>query len=106
MYISRNNLSSLNFLENVYCKNLLSFWAINNKLTDYNDILKLPFKNKLNKINLKGNKINNIDNLLDFIKHFPNLKELIMEDNPINLENPENQKIIKEIKKTNIELVI
>ena len=86
MYISRNNLSSLSFLENVFCENLVSFWAINNNLTNYDDILKLPFKEKINKINLKGNKINNIDNLLDFIKHFPNLKELILLDNPINKE--------------------
>ena len=75
-------------------------------MTNYNDILELPFKEEIEKINLKGNKINNIDNLLDFIKHFPNLKELIMVDNPINLENPKNQKIIKEIEKTNIKLVI
>ena len=64
MYISRNNLSSLNFLKNIYCKNLVSFWAINNNLSNYNDILYLPFKEKIEIINLKGNKIKKIDDLL------------------------------------------
>ena len=104
IYISRNNLSSLSFLENVNCKNLVSFWAINNNLTNYDDILNLPFKENINKINLKGNKINNIDNLLDFIKHFPNLEELILLDNPIDKENLKYKQIINEIK--NIKLVI
>ena len=53
LYISRNNLSSLSFLKNVFCENLVSFWAIENNLTDYNDILKLHFKDKIEKINLK-----------------------------------------------------
>ena len=51
MYISRNNLTSLKFLKNIRCKNLVSFWAINNKLTNYNDILELPFKEEIEKIN-------------------------------------------------------
>ena len=106
MYISRNNLTSLKFLKNVHCENLVSFWAINNKLTNYNDILELPFKEEIEKINLKGNKINNIDNLLDFIKHFPKLKELILKDNPINIKNPHYKKIINEVKNKKINLVI
>ena len=106
MYISRNNLTSLKFLKNIRCKNLVSFWAINNKLTNYNDILELPFKEEIEKINLKGNKINNIDNLLDFIKHFPKLKELILKDNPINMKNPCCEKIINEVKNKKINLVI
>ena len=64
MYISRNNLSSLKFLKDVICKNLESFWAINNNITDYNDILELPYKSNIIKINLKGNKIKYIDDLL------------------------------------------
>ena len=46
LYISRNNLSSLKFLDNVNCPNLIEFWSINNNLTDYHDILKLQFKRK------------------------------------------------------------
>ena len=106
LYISRNNLSSLSFLKNIFCENLVSLWAINNNLTDYNDILNLPFKDKIKKINLKNNKINNIDNLLKFVKDFPKLKELVLINNPIDLESPINKKIIKEIKKKNIDISV
>ena len=102
LYISRNNLSSLSFLKNVFCKNLVSFWAIDNKLTDYKDILNLRFKDKIEKINLKKNKISNIDNLLSFVKYFPNLKELNLLDNPIDLDEIKNKEIINKIKKKNI----
>ena len=106
LYISRNNLSSLSFLENVFCENLVSFWAIENNLTDYNDILKLPFKDKIEKINLKKNKISNIDNLLNFVKEFPSLKELVLLDNPIDLDKQENKQITKEIKMKNIDISV
>ena len=75
-------------------------------MTNYNDILELPFKEEIEKINLKGNKINNIDNLLDFIKHFPKLNELVLKDNPINIKNPYYKKIINEVKNKKINLVI
>ena len=85
-----------------FCKNLVSFWAIDNKLTDYKDILNLRFKDKIEKINLKKNKISNIDNLLSFVKYFPNLKELNLLDNPIDLDEIKNKEIINKIKKKNI----
>ena len=106
LYISRNNLSSLSFLKNVFCENLVSFWAIENNLTDYNDILKLHFKDKIEKINLKKNKISNIDNLLNFVKEFPSLKELVLLDNPIDLDKQENKQIIKEIKMKSIDISV
>ena len=106
MYISRNNLSSLKFLKDVICKNLESFWAINNNITDYNDILELPYKSNIIKINLKGNKIKYIDDLLEFTKKFPNLKELILLDNPINMNNSKYKKIINEIKIKDISVTI
>jgi len=106
MYVSRNNLSSLKFLKDVNCSNLESFWAINNNLTNYNDILSLPHKENIKKINLKGNKIKYIDDLFEFIKNFPNLNELILIDNPINMNNSRYKKIINEIKKKNINIII
>ena len=108
LYISRNNLSSLKFLDKVKCPNLIEFWAINNNLTDYHDILKLPFKKTIKKINLKGNKINNIKDLMKFISFFPNLKELILINNEINIDEPNNKKIIEDIKNEykNLNLVI
>ena len=108
LYISRNNLSSLKFLDKVNCPNLIEFWAINNNLNDYHDILKLPSKKKIKKINLKGNKINNINDLMKFISFFPNLKELILINNEINLDEPNNKKIIENIKNEykNLNLVL
>ena len=106
MYISRNNLSSLKFLNDVNCSNLEEFWSINNNIKDYNDILLLQHKNNIKKINLKGNKIKKIDDLLNFIEKFPNLEELTLLDNPINIEKPNYKKIIREITSKNINIII
>ena len=106
MYISRNNLSSLNFLKNIKCKNLVTFWTINNNLSDYNEILNLEFKEKIEDINLKGNRIKNIDNLLFFVEQFPSLKKLNLTYNPIDLESLENLKIIQKIKEKNIDISV
>lgn len=106
MYISRNNLSSLKFLKDVNCSNLEEFWSINNNIKDYNDILLLRHKNNIKNINLKGNKIKKIDDLLNFIEKFPNLEELTLLDNPINIEKPNYKKIIREITSKNINIII
>ena len=90
------------------CPNLVSFWARENNLTDYNDILKLKYKDKLKRINLKENNIDNIDNLLEFISNFPKLRLLILANNKINLDNPKNKQIIKDIKNKykNLEIIL
>ena len=108
LYVSRNNLSSLKFLDKVNCPNLIEFWAINNSLTDYHDILKLPYKKTIKKINLKCNKISNINDLMTFISHFPSLKELILINNEINIDDPKNIEIIVDIrsKYKNLNLII
>ena len=45
---------------------------------------------------------------MKFISFFPNLKELILINNEINLDKPNNKKIIEDIKKEykNLNLVI
>jgi hypothetical protein len=106
LYLSRNNLSSLSFLKNINCKNVVSFWAIKNNLTKFPDVKDISFKEKLKKMNLKENEIDNIDNLLEYIEHFPNLEELILEKNKINLNDPKNEKIIKLIRYKNIKIII
>ena len=108
IYLNKNNLSSLSFLKDMDCPNLVSFWARENNLTDYNDILKLKYKDKLKRINLKENNIDNIDNLLEFISNFPKLRLLILANNKINLDNPQNKQIIKDIKNKykNLEIIL
>ena len=99
LYLNRSNLSSLNFIDKISCPNLKSIWAIYNNLTDYNDIKKIQYKEKITNINLKGNKIQNIDNILEFISYFPCLKRINLDENKINLEDIKNKKIIEEVKR-------
>ena len=98
LYVSRNNLSSLDFLKNIHCENLYNFWAIQNNLTDYNDILKLEYKDNIEFLHLEENNISNIDNLFDFISKFPKIKELYLYSNRIDLNNLKNQRIIENIR--------
>ena len=97
LYLNRNNLSSLLFLKDIDCPNLVSFWAIINNITDYSPILKLKYKDKLKRINLKDNHIENIDNLIEFISNFKSLNLLILANNSIIL-NDQNKQILKDIK--------
>ena len=108
LYVSRNNLSSLDFLKDIHCKKLFKLWAIQNKLTDYNDILKLKYKDNIQIINLEQNKINNIDNLFEFISNFPSLTSLNLSSNTINLNDIKNKAIIEKIKETykNLNLIL
>ena len=104
LYISRNNLSSLKILKDIKCPKLFKLWAIENNLKDFNDILNLSYKDKLSIINLKNNKIKNINNLIEFISNFPSLTELVLSNNEINLDVPNNRKIINNIKNKYINL--
>ena len=98
LYVSRNHLFSLDFLKGIECEKLFKLWAIENNLTDYNDILKLKYKDNIQIINLEENKISKIDNLSEFISNFKNLKELNLSANQINLEDEKNKKIIDDVK--------
>ena len=108
IYLNKNNLSSLSFLKDMDWPNLVSFWARENYLTNYNDILNLKYKDKIKRINLKDNNIENIDNLIEFISKFPKLKLLILVNNKINLDNPKNRQIIEDIKSkyNNLQLIM
>ena len=107
LYLNRNNLFSLGFLKDLECPNLISFWAIENHLIDYNDLPKLKYKDKIQRINLKDNKIKNIDNLLEFISEFPNLEYLVLVNNEINWNEKKNNKLIEEVnnKYKNLKLI-
>ena len=108
LYVSRNNLSSLDFLKDIHCQKLFKIWAIQNNLKSYDDFLKLKFKSNIKIINLGINKIKNIDNLLEFISNFPLLEKLDISDNEFNLDCIENKSIIETIKNKykNLELIL
>ena len=99
LYLNRNNLSSLDFLEALECPNLISFWAIENHLISFNGLSKLKYKNNIKRINLKDNNIKNIDDedLSNFISQFENLNLLVLANNRINWDTSNNSKLIKKI---------
>ena len=84
LYISRNKLSSLSILKNIKFENLEKFWASFNNITDLKEIENLQSKETIQLINLKENKISDINNIFEILNPFTNLKELNLEDNPIN----------------------
>lgn len=102
-YVSRNHLKTLSFLKKVKFKNLEEFWASSNNITDLNEISLLQLKESIKKIDLKGNKITNIDNIIEIASQFKSLKEINLEDNQIEINN---DSIIKELKAKGIQLKI
>ena len=95
-YISRNKLTTLSFLEKLKFENLEEIWPSFNYLEDLKEIQYIQSKKTIKKISLKGNKIKNIDNILDIIKDFPSLREIILENNPINFIDENIKKKLKE----------
>ena len=102
LYLSGNKLNSLDFIDCLYCPNLLEIWLARNEIKEYEPLNK--YKN-LKKINLKENKIAQINNLESFVESLNNLKEMNLTCNQIDIKNKINKNIIKRIKKK-INLVI
>ena len=94
--LSWNNLISLSFLEIEKFWNLEEVHLSNNYLIEFK---KLRGCKGLKIINLKKNKINDINNLNEFLKEFPNIEKMILIDNNIDLDDIENEKIINKAKK-------
>lgn len=69
--------------------NLRGINASNNKFSSLEGLFSLPNKNKLEKINLFGNQIKEVD-LARLFTEFPNLKYLNLERNPLVAKNLEN----------------
>jgi len=63
--------------------------ASNNNFTRLDFLLTIPNKNKVEKINLFGNKISEVD-LARIFTEFPNLKYLNLDRNPLSAKNLEN----------------
>jgi hypothetical protein len=70
-------------------KNLRAINASNNNFTRLDGLFTLPNKNKVEKINLFGNKISEVD-LPRIFTEFPNLKYLNLDRNPLSAKNLEN----------------
>lgn len=67
-------------------QNLRGINASNNNFTKLEGLFTLPNKNKLEKINLFGNKIVEID-LSRLFSEFPKLKQINLANNPLRLKN-------------------
>jgi hypothetical protein len=107
IYLQGNGLDSLDFLQYLNCKNLKVLWLYKNYIQEYKSILEYKEKYKnMEDINLKYNKINNIDDIKDFVAKFPNFKFLYLSGNPINLDYFEQNAKKKEIKQINDKLYL
>ena len=69
--------------------NLRGLNASNNKFTNLAGLFTLPNKSKVEKINLFGNKISEVD-LARIFTEFPNLKYLNLDRNPLSAKNLNN----------------
>ena len=94
LYISLNNLSSLDFVNNLTCLRLKVFWGYSNKFKKFFPLTR--FK-ELEKINLSKNLISDISKLPEFIEKLEKLSIFDLSGNKIE-KNKENLDIIKKIK--------
>lgn len=105
IYLQGNSLDSLDFLQYLNCKNLKVLWLYKNYIHEYNIILKYSFY-ELEDINLKYNKIKNIDDIKDFVAELKYLKYLYLSNNPFNFYCSDKRAIEEEIKKINDKLLL
>ena len=106
-YFCRNKIKTLKYLEKIKFKRLEEFWAICNQITDITEIMYLRGKKNIKIINLKENQINNFDELIKIIRHFPKLEKLILKNNGIKSQKALKMKdTIKKEFKNNFEIII
>ena len=103
LYLNCNNLHSIEFIKNLHAPNIEKFSVFSNYIEDFEPLIK--YKNnfkKLKTIILKYNKIKNINNLQELINSYLDIKEIILKDNNIDINNYDVESIIKKIYKNNI----
>jgi Leucine-rich repeat (LRR) protein len=83
IYLQENNLTSLNFVENLELPFIKEFWLYNNLLTDFMPLKKYK---TLERIEMKNNKVNNLEELDTFIKYLPKLKKFNLIGNCIKYD--------------------
>ena len=100
LYVTGNYFCSLKPFENIEFNQLEEFFMKGDKnkgyLTDIKEINFLQGKANIEKIVLKQNKINNVEELVNIISNFPKLKILNLEDNHIEKEKIE--KVLEQLK--------
>jgi Leucine-rich repeat (LRR) protein len=101
LYITSNGFTTFKSFENIHFKKIEQIWARGDIkkgfITDITEINYFNRKEKIKQINLKKNKINNIEKLPSIIKNFPKLKILNVEDN--NIDYDKIKYVKEEIKK-------
>lgn len=101
LYMYGNYFTSFEKFEQIKFTRLEQYWSrgIKNKgfITDIKEMIHFNSKKNLQKITLKENQINNIEELVNIINLFPNLKIINLEDNGI--EQKRILKVLYEIRK-------
>ena len=95
IYLSRNNIHSLSFVEKLKAENLKEIFLHTCFLTEYYPLKK--FK-KLQRIYINDNYISEIDKLESLVDNLPDLFEISLFGNDIE-KNKKNLDILKSIKK-------
>ena len=99
-YFSKNKITNLNYIKDIKFKRLEKLCTTDNKITDIKEIMNIQNKKNIKIINLKGNNINNFNELLNIIYYFPKLEELLLVKNIIyKSEVVEMKKKIKNLYK-------
>ena len=96
LFISRNNIGSLSFVETLELPNIKDLYINNLDIEEFYPLVKYK---TLEKIYLRENYIRNIDKLELFIKELPKLILIDLERNDIDIKEEKNKKIIDSILK-------
>ena len=96
IYLSRNNIYSLNFVDKLELPKIKEFYINTAYIKEFAQLEKYK---TLKKIGLRENFIKNIDNLEVFVNKLPSLIEIDLERNDIDMNDEKNKKIIDSIHK-------
>ena len=80
-----------------------------NEIFDIKEIMKIQGKENLNLIDLRDNKIENFNELIDIISNFPKLKKFVLKNNKPSIEEVQvidMKKKIKEKYELEVEIII
>ena len=95
LFLQCNDIYSLSFVDNLELPNIKQFWINSCFISDYFPLIKYK---TLEKIMIRNNCIEKIDNLIEFINSLEDLKILDISGNYIDLNNNQNESIINEAK--------